>query len=130
MNGAETQFTLVATMSGVPEDRDPHVLAALLADPARLVRYLLLLLFDPAEDRFDGLAQQALERSKQLPRTSLSTVPLMEVMARALTRQPAKLIEIDRLLQDLGAGTALVDENLRALWTSVRSAAGLGSGTA
>jgi len=130
LNGAETQFTLVATMSGVPEDRDTHVLAALLADPARLVRYLLLLLFDPAEDRFDGLAQQALERSKQLPRTSLSTVPLMEVMARALTRQPAKLIEIDRLLQDLGAGTALVDENLRALWTSVRSAAGLGSGTA
>ena len=87
MNGAETQFTLVATMSGVPEDRDTHVLAALLANPARLVRYLLLLLFDPAEDRFDGLAQQALERSKQLPRTSLSTVPLMEVMARALTRR-------------------------------------------
>jgi hypothetical protein len=127
LQGEETQFAVVATMSGVPEDRESHVLSALLADPARLVRFLLMLLFDSADDRFNGHAQQALERSKHLAREALSTVPLMEVMARALTRQPARLIEIDRLLQDLGSGSALIDENLTALWESVRSAGGLGS---
>jgi hypothetical protein len=126
LKGEEAQFAVVATMSGVPEDRESHLLSSLLADPARLVRYLLMLLFDPADDRFDGRAQQALERSKHLARESLSTVPLMEVMARALTRQPARLIDIDRLLQDLGSGSALVDEDLAALWESVRSAGGIG----
>jgi hypothetical protein len=54
----------------------------------------------------------------------------MEVMARALTRQPARLGEIDRLLEDLGTRPDFLDEDLKALWVSVRTAAGLKKGTA
>ena len=119
------EFVLVATVTGMPANRDAKVLAALLANPERLVRYLLMLLADPLDDRFDGNAQQAIERARHVTHDTLSSVPLLEVMARALVRQPKRLAEIDRLIQELDEGTDIIDTDLKVLWTTVRTVAGI-----
>ncbi len=119
------EFVLVATVTGMPANRDAKVLAALLANPERLVRYLLMLLADPLDDRFDGNAQQAIEKARHVTHDTLSAVPLLEVMARALVRQPKRLAEIDRLIQELDEGTDIIDTDLKALWTAVRTVAGI-----
>jgi hypothetical protein len=121
----EAQFLLKADLEGVPEDRDAKVLAALLANSERLVRFLLLLLADPDDDRFSGEAQQALEHMWRSPHDALPTVPLLEVMARALVRQRSRLDDVDKLMTELGKSDDLTTE-LFELWESVRVAAGIG----
>lgn len=123
--GSEQQFLLKADLEGVPEDREAKVLAALLANSERLVRFLLLLLADPDDDRFSGDAQAALDHMWRAGQDSLPTVPLLEVMARALLRQRGRLDDVDRLITELQKSDS-VDQDLVELWQSVRSAAGIG----
>lgn len=125
VQGAEQQFLLKADLDGVPADREAKVLASLLANSERLVRFLLLLLADPDDDRFSGDAQQALEHMWRGGSDALPTVPLLEVMARALVRQPHRLDDVDRLMIELEKSDS-VDKDLLALWESVRVAAGVG----
>ena len=123
-----TTMLLRATLTGVPEGRDERIIAALLADPARLIRYLMMLLLDRPEDRFDGAAQDAVDRSRHATHATLQTIPLLEVMARALLGSRTKLAEVDRLLRELEVGSDLVDQDLHDLWQSMRTAAGLDGG--
>jgi hypothetical protein len=125
-----TTMLLSATLTGVPEGRDERIIAALLADPVRLIRYLMMLLLDRPEDRFDGAAQDAVERSRHATHATLQTIPLLEVMARALLGPRSKLAEVDRLLRELEVGSDLVDQDLHDLWDSMRKAAGLDGGRA
>lgn len=120
-----TSMLLAATLTGVPEGRDERIIAALLADPVRLIRYLMMLLLDRPEDRFDGSAQDAVDRSRHATQATLQTIPLLEVMARALLGPRSKLAEVDRLLHELEVGSDLVDQDLHDLWGSMRRAAGL-----
>lgn len=122
---ASATMLLSATLVGVPEGRDERIIAALLADPTRLIRYLMMLLLDRPEDRFDGSAQDAVDRSRHATSATLQTIPLLEVMARALLGPRSKLAEVDRLLHELEVGSDLVDSNLHDLWNSMRVAAGL-----
>jgi len=124
---AEERTMLLSTaLTGAPEGRDERIIAALLADPVRLIRYLMMLLLDRPADRFDGAAQDAVDRSRHAGRATMNTIPLLEVMARALLGPRAKLVEVDRLLSELLPGSDLVDQDLSDLWRSMRSAAGLG----
>jgi hypothetical protein len=50
-------------------------------------------------------------------------------MARSLLGPRARLAEVDRLLRELESTSDLVDEDLQALWFSMRRAAGLGEET-
>lgn len=126
--GAQSAAMLLsATLTGVPEGRDERIIAALLADPVRLIRYLMMLLLNRPEDRFDGGAIDAIERSRHATYATLETIPLLEVMARALLGPRSKLAEVDRLLHELEVGSDLVDANLHDLWHSMRVAAGLDS---
>ena len=124
--GAVNEFLLKAELDGVPADRDAKVLAALVANPERLVRYLLLLLADPLDDRFSGDSQRAIDRARHTQRAALPSIPLLEVMARALVRQPERLHDVDRLIAELEKGAEDFDVELLDLWRSVRVAAGLG----
>lgn len=124
--GVVNEFLLKADLEGIPADRDAKILAALLANPERLVRYLLLLLADPLDDRFSGDSQRAVDRARRTPRASLPSIPLLEVMARALVRQPERLRDVDRLMSELERGADDFDVELLQLWRSVRTAAGFG----
>ena len=86
-----------------------------------------MLLLDPSSDRFDGAVQEMGEHARQGRGASLTTVPLLEVMARALLGPRGKLVEVDRIIGDLEEASTLVDTDLHDLWQAMRAAAILGA---
>lgn len=123
--GESEEFLLVGTLFGAPEGRMDRIVAGLLASPERLVRYLMMLLLDPTQDRFDASIRGVLERSHQTTVASLPTVPLMEVMAKALVNNRARLAEVEGLFTALSEQSDLVDAGLAQLWQSIWQAAQL-----
>lgn len=118
MGDTTASFVLAAEMHGAPEDRSDQLLSHLIESPERPVRYLIMLLSDLPEDRFGNEATGALERYAG-PGSDLRTVPLLELMLRALVAAPDRLREVDRLMSLVAKDSDLVDENLMNMWTSV-----------
>lgn len=119
LGDAVAELVLLAALVGAPEDREDRLLAHLIANPDRLVRYLVMLLADHAEDRFDGTAQ-ALGRSLSRSGGDLSTIPLLELLLRAHARDPRRLDAVGRLMKVVRRSDELRDDALIALWDSVR----------
>ena len=99
---ASTTFLVKARLEGAPEDRHSRLLASMLRDRDRLLRYLLMLLHDDTAMLIgDGLGQGKGWIGKWLSAGS-GEPPLLEVLLRALDRHPDRLDHIERLLHDLG----------------------------
>lgn len=112
---------------GAPADRRSRILAAMLRDPDRLLRYILLLLADDAAA--DGTGDGSGEGSwlSGLTGHGWDDMPLVEVLVRAVDRYPDRLDHIDALLRDLedqrsGVLPTGFDDLWSAIW-SARSAA-------
>jgi hypothetical protein len=116
---ASTRFVINAPLSGVPENRETRIIAAILRDPGRFVRYLLLLLGDPSAD--DQLAGEA---AAWFGATAHGTegqqdIPVFEVLVRALARYPERLDHVASLLDELvksDDGRAVLPEGFEQLW--------------
>lgn len=99
---ASTTFLVKARLEGAPEDRHSRLLASMLRDRDRLLRYLLMLLHDDTTMLVgDGLGQGKGWVGRWLSAGS-GEPPLLEVLLRALDRHPDRLDHIERLLHDLG----------------------------
>ncbi|QYG95212.1 hypothetical protein HC251_24135 [Iamia sp. SCSIO 61187] len=95
--------TLVkATLEGVPDDRRRKLLAAMLRDPERLLRYLVLLLSDGPEGMDGDGDGSGMAWLRRLGGRGWDDVPLVELLVRAVERDPARLDHIDGLVTDLG----------------------------
>ncbi|RPF29012.1 phospholipase D family protein [Georgenia muralis] len=110
------ELVLPCAMTGLPADRDDRLLALLIANPDRLVRYLLMLLTDRPDDRFDGALREMQREVRQRDSYSLSTVPLLELLLRAQVRHPERLVAISRLLDVVRSSPELRDDALLELW--------------
>ncbi|MDD9205180.1 hypothetical protein PU560_01715, partial [Georgenia sp. 10Sc9-8] len=120
LDGEQVEMAVSCEMHGAPEDRQDRLLAHLIASPARLVRYLLMLLTDEPEDRFDG-ATQALMTAAARAGNDLGTVPLLEVMLRTAVRNPERLGAVERLMDVVRRSDELRDDDLLTLWDNVRA---------
>jgi hypothetical protein len=96
-----TSFLVNVPLHGAPEDRESRLLAAMLADPARLLRYLLMLLDDRYADDPTGEGGAGAAWVGRWARAGSGEVPLLELLLRAVRRDPSRLDHIDRLLHDL-----------------------------
>jgi hypothetical protein len=122
---AHTSFVVNAELIGAAADRKDRVLAALLADPARFIEYLLLLLGQPEDGVGEGGgtafwrdAQAALARGDAAP-------PLLEVLVRAAARAPDSLDHVASLVDDLRKtpeGRAALPPDFDEVWDVVWSA--------
>jgi hypothetical protein len=121
LDGSKTAFVLVAQMNGEPVNRQARLVALLLGDADRLVRYLLMLLRDDDSLRLTGNDTQNWTWSNQT--THLETVPLMEIMVRALARSPDRLRDVRVLLDELKTLPAVIPASLRQLWETICKAA-------
>jgi hypothetical protein len=97
-----TSFLVNVPLHGSPEDRESRLLAAMLADPARLLRYLLMLLDDRYADDPGGDGGAGAAWVGRWARSGSGEVPLLELLLRAVRRDPSRLDHIDQLLHDLG----------------------------
>lgn len=96
-----TTSLLVARLEGAPSDRHPRLLASMLRDQDRLLRYLLLLLSDVdavGADTNTGAGEAWLS---EWPGHGWTDIPLLELLVRAVDRFPERLDHIDGLLRDL-----------------------------
>jgi hypothetical protein len=115
-----SRFMVTAALTGAPDDRHSRLLAAMLRDPDRLLRYLLLLLADPdplGGDLGDGGAGRWLARWTG---AGWDDLPLLELLVRAADRHPDRLDHIDRLLADLGVQRErILPEHWDAVWKPI-----------
>lgn len=123
---ASTRFVLNLPLDGVPTDRQERILRSLLHDRQKVLRFLLLLLSG------GGLGAVA---PLVAPVTGAAGGPagirngpeqaLFESLVRAIDRNPAKLDQIARLVEDLRKtpeGCQLLPEGFDAVWEPIWAA--------
>ncbi len=123
----EAAFTINAPLEGAPPDRRARVLLAMLDDPAKVMRFLkLLLALDAAAGLEDllGLAGEGSETAEATRWGAAADTPLLEALLRALDQDPRRLEELDRTVRELRAapgGAALLPADLDAVWAPIRA---------
>lgn len=124
---ATTAFLVTAVLIGAPPDRHSRLLAGMLRDPERLLRYLLLLLADADPLLGEAGTTGSARWLSRWAGAAWDEVPLLEVLVRAVDRFPDRLDLIDRLLCDLGDQRDEVlpagfDELWQPIWESREAA--------
>ena len=120
-------FVVTARLEGAPADRSARVLHSLLDDPAKVMRFLQMLL---AADGFDSgldilLDPAAAATSADGPQGRDELVPLFESLVRTLDREPQRLVEVERLLRELRStpeGRELLPKNFDEVWSPLWAA--------
>ena len=127
VNGArlEIRFLVNAELGGAPANRRDRLLRHMLQDKRSVLRFLLLLLSDFAENSLVSDPNGNGAWKKSLTLSAGESEALLEPLLRALDRQPVRLTAISTLLADLGSteeGRALIPEGLpdlfRAIWSA------------
>ena len=124
---ATTQFVLNLPISGLPAQRDDYLLTAILTDQTQFLRYLRFLLaeelgwpmgigsgWDSAEPGAWG--RRALDDLD---------IPLLEDLARALSRSPEKIDLVDEVVERLAAtehGREILPRGFEQVWAAIREA--------
>ena len=123
-------FTVNVPLEGAPADRQERILRSLLDSREKVLRLILLLLAAGGQDQHEALvaAQRMLGgRANGTTRNGFGSAsfPLFEALVRALERDPSKLDQIAKLLEDLHStpeGKRLVPEGLEDVWQQIMEA--------
>ena len=114
------RFVLHLPVDGMPDERRAAVVRSIVANREGFLKYLLFLLADLDEDGLPNDVLLAVTAGKNQNGYSLeSSLPLIEEMTRALSREPERLDSIQQLIQDLlctEQGKQMVDEQFLQLW--------------
>ena len=120
------RFALNLPLEGAPPDRREAVLRALLRDREQLMRLLWLLLAgeELSAADFADLGGPAGPGSAHAS-AGWARFPLLESLLRALSRDPSRLDEVARLIEDLRRtpeGRELLPEELLTVWAPIWAA--------
>ena len=120
----KVRFICNFSLVGAPEDREERILRAMLANRDDFNRYILLLLTGNEEAGTDAL-QLMLEKQKATGKNGSPdqlSIPLFEVLLRALHRHPEQLDAIASLIESLSKtedGLSILPEGFLALWEPI-----------
>ncbi len=119
------QVVLAIPLDGAPPDRDAAVLRSVLADPEKVLKYLLFLLGDHAgddADAFELLAGGGEDGGAGAWLGFGSEATLLEALVRTLHRDPDRIDGVEALIGELGAAQAadLLPPGFEALFAQVR----------
>jgi hypothetical protein len=117
---ASVAYVLNLPVSGMPPERDKHILRSIISDKNHFVRYLLFLLAE-GSDVFSPATLLAVSGDKGNGDGSFLSgdLPLLEELVRAYSRQPETIDRIARLIDDLKEseeGRALLPEGFDQIW--------------
>jgi hypothetical protein len=123
-----TRFVLTAELVEAPEHRDTRLLRLLLGDAERFLRYLLMLLSDEAlePDGFTDLLDALEDADGGQWHYAAASLPLLEALLRTLARDPERLDQVQRLIEDLRGDAdsdALLPPGLLEIWEPIWAAA-------
>jgi hypothetical protein len=123
---AAVRFALNVPLDGAPSDRHERILRSLLNDKDRVMRFILLLLAEQgANTTALLLASGARLAGRERGGGTGVGFPLFEVLVRALDRDPAKLDQVARLVDDLRKapeGRQLLPEGFEEVWEPIWAA--------
>jgi hypothetical protein len=122
-------FVLNVPLAGAPADRESRILLSLLRNRQQLLRYLLMLLADDEEAAGRAMEVLNADRDSHHPdgRGNSFGLPLLEPLLQTLDRQPARLDQIARLIEDLRQtpeGRDLVTDEFTRIWQPIWEARG------
>jgi hypothetical protein len=120
---ASVGFVLNLPTTGIPASRDHKVLQEIISDPARFIRYLLLILAE--EEQLTGAEFDPTAPTGHGSWRSQAGTPLLEEMVRAFSRHPEKIARIQQLVEDMKAspeGVALLPPGFDELWDAFQAA--------
>ncbi len=122
------EFVVHAALQGAPENRLASVLDSMLSDPAKVLRFLRLLLAIDSFAILEALEELASENDRTTganPSSHADEAPLLESMLRALAREPARLEAIGQVIDDLARtedGLSRLPPGFREAWEPIRAA--------
>jgi hypothetical protein len=114
-----TAFVLKVPASGFPEDRDSHVLRAIVRNREGFLRILLLILMneDVGPDVLATMGESGSAGAGQF--LEALGIPMFEELVRASRRHPDKIARITELLEELtnhGEEPEIVPADFREMW--------------
>lgn len=119
-------FVLNARLEGAPSDRKERILTSLLSDKAAVLRFMLLLLAEGGADSASLLLALGKSASAKGEGNNADfQFPLFETLVRTLDRNPAKLDQISRLVNDLKkteSGCERLPEGFDEIWQPIWTA--------
>lgn len=119
-------FVLNLPLVDEPESRHAHLMRAMLRDPRKVLRFLLLLLADDQPDIRSALETLNTSHSGVGDNSSaVPGIPLFEIMLRALAQQPEKLDTVASFIADLRKteeGNRLLPADFDAIWQPIWNA--------
>ncbi len=121
---ASTGFVLNLPVQGMPEERNKRILQNIIKDSDRFIRYLLFLLADEKDSTTDliNIHKCFFNGSGEWDTLDL---PVLEELVRAYSRNPGKLENIKKLIDDLcqtEEGEAILPEGFDEVWNAVMEA--------
>jgi hypothetical protein len=126
MTSVRQQFTLNVPLSGAPTNRQERILRSLLDSREKVLRLILLLLSEEGQDKHEALiAAQGMLGGGAGNGSGPVPFPLFEALVRALERDPSRLDQIAKLLDDLRKtpeGRHLIPEGLNDVWQPILEA--------
>jgi hypothetical protein len=117
-----SRFVLNLPLVGVPVDRQERLLRHLLRDRGQVLRLLLLILADVEGAELGEADVRRLLVDAEPSTGFLYSAALLEPLLRALARDPQRLDEVARLVDDLGRtteGQALLPEGFHRVWDPI-----------
>ena len=119
-------FVMNARLEGAPADRSERILQSLLSDKGKVLSFMLLLLAEGGSDaRSILLALQKGLSGSSAEGSAFLQFPLFEVLVRTLDRNPKKLDQISRLVDDLKKtfeGREVLPDQFDEIWQPIWSA--------
>ena len=115
----KARFTLNFPLDNPPEERETSLLQVILNNHEGFLRYLLLLLGEFGEGLRSNVGGEEGGANGQWSAMGEDTLPLLEEMTRAFSRDPARLHEIRGIVERLESsvhGAKIVPEKFRILW--------------
>jgi hypothetical protein len=120
-----SQFVLRIPLEGVPDNRQEHLLRAMLKNQDQVMRFLLFILMDGRED-MNGNGTALLDvltaENSDFPRRSQVDKPLFESLVQALHHDPIRLDQIARTIADLERtpeGARMIPEGFHEIWQPI-----------
>jgi len=121
---AAAQFVLSLPISGLPAQRDDHLLTAILTDQTQFLRYLRFLLAEELGWPMGIGSGWDLAEPGAWGRRVVDDldIPLLEDLVRALSRSPEKIDLVDDVVERLEHGREILPRGFEQVWAAIREA--------
>lgn len=117
-----SRFVLSLTLKGAPTDRKDAIMRSLLRNQADLIRLLLLILAEGGPDLHDLINPSRSSMGSRGKWAWGLPDALFEALVRALERDPGKLDQVARVIEDLEKtpeGRNLLPQGLASIWPPI-----------